>query len=220
MRKYLKVIPITLLLLLLLTSVTFAEDADDRIKGQNERIEQIFQETYKAPDHDGTHFTDIGTGEKTKLTQENVFAFFIRLSLNTRRFSIIIFALLMIFYATMLSTVGARSVKKRRKYTFLTVNMTMLFLLLINLPIIILTYNATKESITVDTVINSLYGFLGILQSNSFVIAAVMFITAIDKKVLNVSDIPDRAQGNFLMVGSVAMVLILNLLPRFLTYIV
>lgn len=220
----------------LVATPVFAESNRDNLRQELEKQEQILEEEMKPInplDEDITKslyekaLNDLeetaknSTGELDIKSKSDAFQRLIfRLVINSR--TIAIYAYIAIWVAGILyaATFGSRDVNKRRKVYLIIRNSTVLFLTYINIPLFIIWLNADKSQLSSVTAFNVVYDILEFLQSNSLVISSLMAYAGVTRIIISKNDLPMRRQGIYLTKFSVVVLLLLNIAPMAMYFLI
>lgn len=144
----------------------------------------------------------------------------INLVVKTRTYAIILYGAIWILGVIYYAVMGSRDVNKRRKVFLVIRNATVLFFVYINIPILLIWLNTDKSQLTRLTFFNVIFSVLGFLQRNSVVISCLLFYAGVTRLIISRNDLPVRKQGMFLMKASPLVLLLLNIVPFAMNFIV
>ena len=111
------------------------------------------------------------------------------------------------------ATFGSRDVNKRRKVYLVIRNSTILFLTYINIPLIVIWFNTDKSQLSNVTIFNFIYDVLEFLQRNSLIIASLLAYSGMSRLIISKNDLPMRRQGRYLIKFSIISLILLNIAP-------
>ena len=202
---------------------------DKKIEQQNKDIKNNIKET---PDN-GDKFDDLvnqynndnknSSGEfnkkelKTKI--ENGLT---QTTILSRKYAIPIYTVFMLIMTVLISTVGAKSLEKRKSYIVWSISVTIVFLFFLNLPILVIYFQnrAVEEIAGSEGIYQALYGFINFLQVNSPVIAALLIVYGIINITLSKTDLPRRLQGRYMIKLAFIVLATLQIFPLIIKIIV
>lgn len=229
-------ISIIVLVLSIVSTPVFADSNRDNLRKELEKQEEILEEEMKPINPIDENVTKSlyekaiqGLEEASKnstgeLNIKGKTDFFQRLTfkivIGSRTISIYAYIALCVLSVLYAATFGSRDVNKRRKAYLLIKNSTILFLIYINIPLFIIWLNVDKSQLTSLTAFNIVYDFLEFLQRNSLIISSLMFYAGITRIIISRNDLPIRKQGIYLIKFSVAVLLLLNIAPMAMYFLV
>lgn len=227
-------LPIFILAMVFSISVTksiivYAESNRDNLRQELEKQEQKLEEELKplnpvelditktlyqkAIDEFETNASnatgEINIQEKTDEIQK----VFFKSIINTRTIAIYGYIGIWVIGILYAATFGSRDVNKRRKVYLYIRNSTVLFLVYINIPLFIIWFNAYNKELFEITGFNLTYDTLLFLQRNSLIISALMFYSGKSRIIISKNDLPMRKQGKYLIKFSIIVLILLNLAP-------
>lgn len=143
-----------------------------------------------------------------------------KLVINSRTIAIYSYIGVWVIGILYASTFGSRDVNKRRKTYLIIRNVTVLFLVYINIPLFIIWLNADKSNISSMSAFNVVYDCLEFLQKNSLIIAALMLYAGLSRVIISRNDLPLRKQGKYLIKFSGITLILLNIAPVAMYFLV
>ena len=146
---------------------------------------------------------------KAKELQNGVF----NLVINTRTYSIYAYIIIWVVGILYAATLGSRDVNKRRKVYLLIRNSTVIFLTYVNIPLFLIWASSREKKWYDIDALNVLYALLEFLQRNSLVIACLLAFAGITRLIISRNDLPVRRQGIYLIKFSVYLLILLNIAP-------
>lgn len=143
-------------------------------------------------------------------------------TITSRKYAIPIYTIFMLIMTVLISTVGAKSLEKRKSYIVWSISVTIVFLFFLNLPILVIYFQnrAVEEILGSGGVYQSLYGFIRFLQQNSPVIAALLVVYGITNIILSKTDLPRRLQGRYMIKLAFVVFIVLQIFPLIINIIV
>lgn len=231
-RKVRKTIFMCVMILMVITipnKITHAESNRETLKEELNKQEQILEEEmepinpideniveslYDKAVGDLKDSFQNSTGvpdfkSKSALLQKFIF----KIIINSRSIAIYSYIGIWVIGILYAATFGSRDVNKRRKTYLIIRNSTLLFLTYINIPLFIIWVNADKSSLSSITIFNVVYDFLEFLQRNSLIIASLMAYAGITRVIISRNDLPLRRQGKYLIKFSIISLILLNVAP-------
>lgn len=140
--------------------------------------------------------------------------------INSRTISIYAYISVWVIGILYASTFGSRDVNKRRKTYLIIRNSTILFLTYINIPLFIIWLNADKSSISTLTLFDIVYDCLEFLQRNSLIISSLMAYAGLSRVIISRNDLPLRKQGRYLIKFSIITLILLNIAPMAMYFLI
>jgi hypothetical protein len=143
-------------------------------------------------------------------------------AITFRKYAIPMYTLLELVLFVLLSTAGAKSLEKRKKYIVLSISFTLLFLFILNIPIIAIYFQnrALEEVVGGGGFYTALYGAINFLQTNSIVMAVLLVIYGVTNMVLSKTDLPRRLQGKYMIKLAGILLLVMQVLPLIIKVII
>lgn len=142
------------------------------------------------------------------------------LVVKSRTVIIVVYALIVSCLCIYISTLGSRNVNKRRNGYYLLIGNTGLFLVFINIPLIIIYFSIAQQNYHSISIINGILSITTFLRQNSMVICAIMAYLGISKYIVSKEDLPVRKQSIYLLKASVIVLIILNVIPFAINFII
>lgn len=231
-RKIRKIIFMCLMIAIVVTipnKITVAESNRENLKEELNKQEQILEEELKPINpideniveslHDKaiedlkeSYQNSSGVPDfksKSAVLQKFIF----KIIINSRTIAIYSYIGIWVIGILYAATFGSRDVNKRRKVYLIIRNSTLIFLVYINIPLFIIWLNADKSNLTSITAFNLVYDFLEFLQRNSLIIASLMAYAGITRVIISRNDLPLRRQGKYLIKFSIVSLILLNVAP-------
>ena len=140
--------------------------------------------------------------------------------IKSRSTVIILYGLFVILISIYIATIGSRSINKRRHGILLLIGNTLLFLFFINIPLIIIYFSVMKEYTSGISFYSRIIGFTNFLRSNSLIISALLGYLGISKLIVSKNDLPNRQQGQYLFKAAIVILIVLNIVPYAITFII
>lgn len=168
-------------------------------KNAVEKAKENLQNSTGEPDFKG----------KIDNIQKSIF----KVIINSRTMAIYGYVGIWVFGILYAATFGSRDVNKRRKVYLVIRNSTVLFLTYINIPLLIIWFNTDKSQLSNVTVFNFIYDVLEFLQHNSLIIASLLAYSGISRLIISKNDLPMRRQGRYLIKFSIISLILLNIAP-------
>lgn len=139
----------------------------------------------------------------------------IKLALGARKFVVPVTVITLLINTIMLSTVGVKSLKKRKKYLYGSLIFYILFLLILNFPIYLIWRYSIGEKGFIS--FNGFYMFSialsNFFKEHSFMFSIIIFSYGIINYVLSENDIPRRLASSYLIKMSAVMFIVFQTLP-------
>lgn len=144
------------------------------------------------------------------------------LSLESRKFAVVIYMLLIIGNIFLLSTIGSKSLQKRKFYIIGSAILTIVLIIFLNIPLLVLYFKANpmSEILTMEAIYNTITSFLGFLRENSIVYGMVLVVYGILNKILGKNDIPRDLAGGYIIKVAIVMIVTLRIIPDLISAII
>lgn len=208
---------------------TYAVSNRDNLRNELEEQEKVLEEEmspldllnsdvtqtlYEKAINDLSELPKSTAGELDLKSKSDMLQNFIfKLIINTRTISIYAYVGIWVVGILYGATFGSRDVNKRRKAYLVIRNSTVLFLIYINIPLFIIWLNSDKTKLSDISAINGIYTALEFLQRNSIVITGLMAYAGVSRLIISRNDLPIRRQGSYLIKFSAITLLLLNVAP-------
>lgn len=150
----------------------------------------------------------------------NMTEFVNNLVVESRTLIIVVYGLIVSCLCIYIATLGSRNVNKRRNGYFLLLGNTGLFLVFINIPLIIIYCSVAQQHYHSISIIKGILSITKYLRQNSLIICAIMAYLGISKYIVSKDDLPVRKQAIYLLKSSVVVLIILNVIPFAISFIV
>lgn len=152
--------------------------------------------------------------------KEKLSNFVNNLVIKSRTFIIMVYALIVSALCIYIATLGSRNVNKRRNGFYLLIGNTLLFLIFINIPLIVIYFSAIKENYSDISIINGVMNLTKFLRQNSFIISSLLAYLGISKYIVSKQDLPVRKQSIYLLKGYIVVLVVLNIIPVAINFII
>lgn len=184
------------------------------VPSNEEKIEEVLNLIEKSTQKTGT--TSNLKEIKTKIIKG-----FFNIALTLRRYAVPFYMFILVTNIIALSILGAKSLKKRKGYIVGSAITTVVFVILMNIPIFIIYFqsNPFSEVVTLNTTHNSLYRLVYFLRNNSIALCAILYIYGVINIQLGKKDIPKKVAGSYLKKTALGIFAILQLLPFAINFI-
>jgi energy-coupling factor transporter transmembrane protein EcfT len=154
----------------------------------------------------------------TEKLDEGIFT----LAINSRKYIIPIYMLALFFTVVLISSIGSKSLKKRKKWIFFSLGISVIFLAVINIPLFIL-YTQSGEinnSETIEGIYNNMYDIVFFLNANSFTISALLGVYGVINSLLGKNDIPRKMVGSYLKKAALVLFIVMKALPKVIEFVI
>lgn len=237
MRKKLSFIIIFVVLFFLtgigLISRTYASEAkksiDNKIEQQNKDIKNNIKETPSSGDKFENLINQYNTNNKNSSGEFNKKEWkgkiengLTKITILSRQYAIPIYTIFILIITVLISTVGAKSLEKRKSYIVWIISVTIVFLFFLNLPIFVIYFQnrALQEIAGNGGIYKALYYFINFLQDNSPVISSLLIVYGIINITLSKTDLPKKLQGKYMIKLAFIVLVTLQVFPRVIKLIV
>lgn len=139
---------------------------------------------------------------------------------KSRSTVIIFYGLVVTILTIYIATIGSRNLNKRRHGLFLLIGNTLLFLVFINIPLVIIYFSVAKENIAEISIYRRILDMMDFLKSNSLIISALLAYLGMSKLIVSRKDLPNKQQGEYFLKSAVIVLLVLNLVPIAIKFII
>lgn len=230
MKRVFKIVIFSMIILVFNRHITFAKEIEQKIDNQNEILqEELRDEKLKINGNDFDKVYDTfqennknATGDYLgKKIIENLNRIFFNASIKFRKVVIIFYTLIICADVILVSTLGSNSIEKRRHYMLMAINITILFIIFINIPIILLYWQHTEDNnlVSLSGLFSMAISIIKFLQYNSFIISLLVFLYGLVQLTLSQYDVAKRLNGRYLIKCAVIIFLTLQLVPMAINFI-
>lgn len=206
-------------------------EIDKKVKLQNKILEENmnnstlpgngekFNNVLEQYDENSNRTTGEWKGKEIKSTFQRGL---VQAAISFRKYVIPMYVLFQLIITVLLSTVGSKSLQKRRLYIIYSVSFTVLFMFILNIPVIAIYFQnrSVEEVIGEGGFYNALYGAINFLRINSPVISILLIIYGTTNIVLSKRDLPRRLQGRYLIKFSFILLIVMQTLPFIIKLII
>ncbi len=217
---------IIILIIIFFTYVSLANDlneVDSKIEEQNKTILEEIEKNKKDNSNTMDRVYDMMFDKDGKELKEpslskvssNLERLSIRLALAARKFIVPVTIIVILFNTIMLSTIGTKSLKNRKKYLYGSVLFYIFFLIVLNFPI----YLMWRYSIGVEGFLSfdGFYRFAialsNFFKEHSFMFSIIIFSYGIINYILSGNDVPRRLASSYMLKMSAVLFIIFQTLP-------
>lgn len=214
---------IALLLLITFANASYSmsdDDFEDTIDKQNNLLYEEIMKLKKDkgnPMGDAINEVNKRTGSTISLKglAQNIEHGSIKLALLARKYIVPISILVILFNISMLSITGAKNLKNRKKYIWSSVIFYILFLMILNFPIILLWNYSTDMSSGFS--FNKFYTFVNnvsiFLKENSLIFSIIILSYGLINYISSGTDLPKRLASSFMIKMSFLLFVLFQTLP-------
>lgn len=142
------------------------------------------------------------------------------IAIKTRTAAILIYSLFLVAIVLYISLWGSRYIEKRSKAILMLKNISLLFFIYINLPLIIIWLNTDKSYLKDITLFDVVYNIMEFFKSNSIVIGLLMIYAGVTRIIISKNNLPVRKQGDFLVKVGVLSFIFLNIAPLLISFLI
>lgn len=209
--------------------VVYASDIDKKLEQQNKDIENNMNnmptqgEEFEGVLEQFNSNRENSSGEFNKAELMNKMeSSIIKGVIGLRTYSIYMYVLLQFIVVILISTIGSKSLEKRKLYIVFSITITVLFLVFLNLPIIMIYFQnrALEEVIGEGGILKSLIGVISFLKDNSPVISMLLVVYGLINVTLSKNNLPKRMQGKHMIKLAAVVFLVMKILPLIINLIV
>lgn len=145
----------------------------------------------------------------------------LKLSIGARKFAVSIYILNIIGNIILLSTLGAKSLEKRKVYIFSSIAITLILLLFLNIPIFVIyfEYNSFFTMVTSGALNQHFYNTIFFLKDNSFVIFSLLLSYGIVNLAISRNNLPRRLTGRYLIKASFVLLIVMQSISAVINFI-
>jgi hypothetical protein len=229
-KKFILIIMILVLLLSGCDKDKTADEIDTKLDEQNESIVDAVKEVGVPSNEE--KFDDALNSFKNSTNQsgnadidsikEKIVSGFFNLAITLRKYTVPFYMFILITNVVMLSTLGSKSLSKRKAYIVGSAILTIMFVILMNVPIFIIYFqnNTFSEVVTIDTIYRSLYRLVFFLRKHSLTLCLILFTYGMINTQLGKNDIPRKITGGYFKKIALWSFLILQILPFAINFII
>jgi hypothetical protein len=230
MKKLILIIMILILLLSGCNKEKTADEIDTKLDEQNESIVDAVKEV--GVPSNGEKFDEALSSFNNSTKQsgdtnidsikEKIVNGFFNIAIALRKYTVPFYMFILISNVVLLSTLGSKSLNKRKAYIVGSVMLTIMFVILMNVPIFIIYFqnNTFSEVVTIDTVYRSLYRLVFFLRKHSLTLCLILFTYGLINTQLGKNDIPRKITGGYFKKIALWSFLILQILPFAINFII
>ena len=227
MRRHLFIVIIFITVLSIFSvSIVVADDlneVDKKIEEQNKKILEEIEKNKKDNRSTMDKMYDMMWEKDSEEAKDpslsrissNLEKLSIRLALGARKFIVPITIITLLTNTIMLSTVGTKSLKKRKKYLYGSFMFYIFFLIILNFPIYLIWRYSIGEKGFIS--FNGFYtfsiAFSNFFKEHSFMFSIIIFSYGIINYILSDNDIPRRLASSYLIKMSAVMFVVFQTLP-------
>lgn len=225
MRKIAFVI-MTILLLFSIVSYASANEIEEIEQNLEKQHKTILEELRKHSNKDKDYLNEIfnkiderdrQNNEEASLgaLKRNIRNALISMSLKARILIFPITIIVLIYNIIMLATFGTKNLKKRKKYLFGSIVFYVLFLIILNIPILILWSYSLEDNFlfTVDNIYKATIVLSEFFRKNSFNFAIIILAYGFINNILSANNISKRLSSSYMMKMAVIMFIAFQTLP-------
>lgn len=221
------IVVVILITNLLLVSIAYANNEEKEITDKiDKQHELLLDEMKKAPNQTDKNNLDSlleqfdesknakGEFNKDEFVNEVKDKTFLSF-LFSRKIIVPLYIILIIYNFTLISTLGSKNLQKRKAHIISSILGTVLFVFLLNLPIISLYFRHTPvtEIFSLDLAYSSAFKFIFFMKEQSIAIFAIIISYSIINIILGKNDIPKRMFGSYLLKVGTIFFIILQVIP-------
>jgi len=233
MNKKLKQVILILIIILIFTGCSkekTVEDIDSKLDEQNETIVDAVKEV-GVPSND-ENFDEALNSMRNSTKQRGdadidsikvkIVDGLFTVAITLRKYTVPFYMFILISNILMVATLGSKSLSKRKAYIVGSVILTIMFVILMNVPIFIIYFqnNSFSEVVTIDTVYKSLYRLVFFLRQHSLTLCLILFTYGLINTQLGKNDIPKKIAGGYFKKIALWSFLILQILPFAISFII
>jgi hypothetical protein len=188
---------------------------DSKLPSSGEKLDGLFQQYETNKDTSTGNFDSEGLKNK-------IHGGLIQLTIRLRKYAIPIYILLEIILVILISTIGAKNLQKRKTYIVMAISFSLLFVFLLNIPILAIYFQnrALEEVLGGGGIYTAIYGLIRFLQINSPVISILFVIYGVMNIILSKNDLPRRLVGKYMIRFAIVSLVVLQVLPLIIKFIV
>lgn len=142
------------------------------------------------------------------------------LVIKTRTAAILIYVLFLVGVVLYIAVWGSRYIEKRSKAILMIRNVSLLFFVYINIPLVIIWLNTDKSYLKDITLFDTVYNIMEFFKNNSIVISLLMIYAGVTRIIISKNNLPIRTQGNFLIKVGVFSFVFLNVAPLLISFLI
>ncbi|WP_160198062.1 hypothetical protein [Senegalia massiliensis] len=221
--------------IILLSSSVYAEQdkgVKNKLDEQNKLLKEKLNDTGLSKEEEVESTVDnmIANSKETKKTtfadiKRNLTIIFLKIALGMRKYSVFVYMFIIVTNVIMINFLGAKSLQKRRKYILMSFFITILFIVVMNIPIVILYFqnNPMHEILTADKMANSLISFISFLQANSLALCLILYLYGFVNELLGDqgnADVPRKTTGAYFKKTAIITFIVLQTLPVAINFII
>lgn len=191
------------------------EDLKNELEGKID----LSDDTILGDLSDGIANTPVNGTSNIKEVARDIQTFINKAIVESRTISIIIYGLIVVVLLIYMGTIGSRSLTNRRHAFLLLIGFSILFLVYINIPLAILYFTADKSGMAKVSLYTRVLDLIDFFKSNSLIIALLLGYVGITKIIISKQDLPTRMQGKYLIKFGIILLIMLNIIPIAVNFI-
>jgi len=147
---------------------------------------------------------------------------FFHLGLVSRQYAVPFYMFIITYNVVMMSIFGAKSLVNRKKYIVGSLLISLLFVILINVPLIMLYFRAKPldEALSLDNMLAVTYSITFFLRKHSIAICMMLLLYGVINRILGKNDVPRSTSGKFYSKTAVVIFIVLQTLPHAINFII
>lgn len=201
---------------------TIAITLEEKIIEQNKQLNESIDEKQMIPDFYYNQYEEINSySNGHAIDLGSVIMKFVKtITIDGRNVVISLYGLYVLVMLIYLGIFGSRDLAKRKRAIVSLIGISLVFLLYINIPLIMIYVQGDKSLILKVSFTDRINSVVKFLQSNSFIIAAILAYVGITKFIVSKNDLGFKLQGRYLVKFSFILLILLNIVPVIIKIII
>jgi hypothetical protein len=151
--------------------------------------------------------------------KNNITNMFVRLAINARKYSVVIYIALILIDIFVISVFGAKNIKSRKFRFESIIFITLFYIVFLNIPVIAI-YFMYNSNFSAKSVVGAIWSLILFAQDNSLVISALILVYGIIQMILSKDSVPKQITGKYYMKMSLVLALCLNIIPPIVQFFI
>ena len=195
---------------------------EEKIIEQNKQLNESIDEKQMLPDLYYNQYEEINSySNGHAIDLGSVIMKFVKtITIDGRNVVISLYGLYILVMLIYLGIFGSRDLAKRKRAIVSLIGISLVFLLYINIPLIMIYIQGDKSVILRVSFTDRINSIVRFLQSNSFIIAAILAYVGITKLIVSKNDLGFKLQGRYLVKFSFILLILLNIVPIIIKIII
>lgn len=210
--------------------INTADSIDNKIEKQNEDILDAVKDAgLKSSGEQLDNLIDVfeksTQTEKKEISINNIKSnlqkTFFSIALSLRKYAVPFYMFILVSNVLLLSVIGSKSLQKRKAYIVGSILLTVVFIIMMNIPIFIIYFqsNPFSEVVTLDNTYNGAYRLVYFLRDNSLALCLILYVYGLINKQLGKNDLAKNITSKYFIKTACWVFVVLQILPYAINFI-